>query len=231
MSDYEQIALHFYNEIAPQVVGKVGVSFQRQHRDILNNLEATIERFGAEVASNQLRAVANYSQVYDGRNHPSMMDVFNSMHEMSEAGIQPDTMEWREQITAMSDRNLIRTATVNEDGETKIFENAAQNLELEAADPLNEALQYQKQQLKYAMSDGDEHAASRIERTIGLIERDIQKLNPESVPKSPVPNKPALSPEAKSRQQEEDKEFYDSLARHDSTPDADEADDFEQDAA
>lgn len=220
MSDYEQIALHFYHEIAPQIQGKVGVSFQRQHRDVLENLEKTIERYGAETASAQLRAIASYSQTYDGRNNPSMQDIVNAISEMSAEGIQPDSQQWREQIQAMGDRNLIRTVSTNADGETRILENAQPNFELEASDPLSEALAYQRTQLKHALADRDEQATARIEKTIKLIERDLQSLNGSTVPDPATPDRPVMSPEAQARQAAADKEYNDSVDRHDARVEA-----------
>lgn len=65
------------------------------------------------------------------------------------------------------------------------------------------------------MSDRDENATARIEKTIKLIERDIQSLNGSTVPDPATPDRPVLSPEAQARQTQADQEVRDSIARHD----------------
>ena len=221
MSDYQQIALHFYHEIEPQIQGTVGQAFGRQYRDVLDHIENTIQTQGPEMASSQLAALASYSQSYSGRSNPFLGDIFVAMNEMVNAEITPGSMEWRLEIQNMSQNHLIRTASVDDEARAVVHDNAQPNVAEQASHPLMEALQHNKRELSKEIAYPTEPGkAERLTRTIGLIERDLQALNPPTVKptqpeKSEKSDKPELSPEQLERQQTEDKLVMDSIAAYD----------------
>jgi len=168
------------------------------------------------MAASQLNALGNFSEHYDGRHSPFLGDVFASMGEMIGAKINPGSTQWVQEIQNMGDNHLIRTAGINDDGSAKVYDNAQPNTAEQVSHPLLAALAHHKDLLSRAEGEfRDENEIARLERTIGRIEADIQKLNPSPVPATDTPDKLQLSPEAQARQDAADKEVMDSIAAAD----------------
>jgi hypothetical protein len=139
-----QIIEHFYRETASRLNGYVRQSFRRQAGQVKQHMGNVMRDHGPQELTEMMRNLAEFSDSYPGGQENIFSgEIFTAIGELREAGYEPGTADYREQLAYMVYEKLFTKAEYDRNQD-------APSREQQATASLNEALQHQKSKLARA---------------------------------------------------------------------------------
>ncbi len=211
-------AKQLYDRAMQDLQGSIKQSFQFQEKPILGEINGILDKFGVDGAVSILNDAISFSQSYSGREvyWGDIFEVLNDLRNDDYPHLQPneemrDSTQFQGHARELSQSHQLAMFTTDNDGNATRLDASVHQRPAEPPSMLEQALSHHKEQLRVAERDGDEAGAHRARSTLDLIQRDIDRQSPAQ-PQQPQPQ---VSPEQAARTEAADKEYHESVQRHD----------------
>jgi len=182
-----KIAQQLFNRALQDMSGSVAHSWRRQEESIKQEIGLILDRDGLDFTIDVLKDAVSFDQTYNGK-APFYGDMFSALGELRTSNVDRDSREFRAQVQAMGDRNLMHSYKVGDDGQAIKLDGSAyvqaqgaeqKPMPQEMRDAIREALDTANYRLDEAQRNDDQYGISSAQRSIANIERQIaQASNP-----------------------------------------------------